>query len=54
MLEERRWVRRAKVRDVTRAAEEPRPVLCADERGTAKSVKRVGDLVVFALEAGCE
>lgn len=23
---------------VTRAAEEPRPVLCADERGTVKSV----------------
>lgn len=32
----------AVVKAVTRAAEDPRPVLCARERGTEKEMKRWG------------
>lgn len=40
------------MKDVTRAAEEPRPVLCAALRVTAKSEKR--EVGVMVLVAGLE
>jgi hypothetical protein len=41
------------VNAVTRAAEEPRPVLWASERRTAKSVKRLEGGGLLVVE-GCE
>ena len=56
----RRRCRSEVVRAVVRAAEEPRPVLWAEERGVGKDVKGEEEMLVVVVEgeevlvAGCE